>query len=377
MSNWNVFEWKQRDAAPESAAASADTTAEHPIYSFEWHAAVYRNHRNANIDLLRVLGSMAVVWGHVSATVVLAHPDIHSFQWWAANIIDAFTRWSVPIFLLISGSLLLRSPSSSSFAEFYKKRAIRLLPPIVFWTAVYFVLRWFTEDNFGWKNVMGGIIAGTPYYHLWYIYMLIGLYLATPFLHLLVSKSNPNALRILILGLFAVSSIESALGSRGVTFFTAFVPLLGYYLAGYYLTAQRNEFKCSPPFLVSIAVLCAGIIAASAGALFPVFGMKAVENMYSCLNPIAVVMSICVFLLFLRTERFLPMCKLIRRLAPLTLGIYAIHPIWLSAIGKSGVTAFLLHPVIGIPVTVALAFTLSSLSTGLLARVPFLRRTVT
>ena len=70
------------------------------------------------------------------------------------------------------------------------------------------------------------------------------------------------------------------------------------------------------------------------------------------------------------------MTSLLQRISPITLGVYAIHPLWVSALGRLGIDGFWVHPVIGIPVTATLAFILSVLSAALLARIPLLKRTV-
>ena len=61
------------------------------------------------------------------------------------------------------------------------------------------------------------IVQGVPH-HLWYLYMTLGLYFVTPFLHLLVSGSQLGGLRLLIIGSFIISSIEYVFGGRSVTF---------------------------------------------------------------------------------------------------------------------------------------------------------------
>jgi surface polysaccharide O-acyltransferase-like enzyme len=95
------------------------------------------NQRDTNLDLLRVLAAFAVVWLHVSAGVVATKPDVYSEIWWIGNFADSFSRWSVPIFVMVSGALLLSKSSELAPLDFYQKRASRLLAPITFWTLFY------------------------------------------------------------------------------------------------------------------------------------------------------------------------------------------------------------------------------------------------
>ncbi len=118
------------------------------------------NQRNASLDFLRVGATLAVVWLHVSAGVVLDNPDVHSMSWWTGNIADAFSRWCVPVFVMISGALVFSNTKNGTLGEFYKNRAMRLFPPLVFWTAVYLVLRAQTEDDFNVKIAANALVSG-------------------------------------------------------------------------------------------------------------------------------------------------------------------------------------------------------------------------
>ena len=81
-------------------------------------------------DLLRIAAA-AVVCLHASAGVVLNPLDTLP-QWWAGNIGDAASRWSVPLFVMVSGALLLNDNRSFTPMQFYTRRAARLLIPTIF-----------------------------------------------------------------------------------------------------------------------------------------------------------------------------------------------------------------------------------------------------
>lgn len=335
--------------------------------------------RNQNFDFIRVIAVFAVVWLHVSNDVVIRDPDVSSVTWWIGNIAEAFSRWCVPLFVMVSGALLLSTSENLAPIDFYIKRTSRLFPSIAFWTLIYIVFREYTEPTFSLIVAAKSIVSGIPYYHLWYLYMVVGLSLATPFLRQLVSGIHPDSLRLLIMGSFTIAAIESALGgtgftSLGVTFLPRFLPFVGYFLAGYYLFNFPIELRSR--WLVSIIFFCGFFIAIGTGVLLLVLGpisYKFLEIMYSFLNPIVVIMSLCIFLLF--TKRSISLGPL-QRIAPITLGVYVIHPLWMWFFAKFGVTGFLVHPLIGIPTTTILVFALSAVSVALLANIPALRRTV-
>lgn len=84
----------------------------------------------------RVIAILAVVLLHVSSRVVM-WSELGSNDWWYANLYDSLVRWCVPVFVMISGALLLSPEKAEPLGLFYKKRASRILFPLVFWSLFY------------------------------------------------------------------------------------------------------------------------------------------------------------------------------------------------------------------------------------------------
>jgi surface polysaccharide O-acyltransferase-like enzyme len=338
-----------------------------------------KNH-DVNLDLLRVAAAFAVVWLHTSAVVVVTSPNIYNTAWWVGNLYDALSRWCVPIFIMVSGALLLSRDAESDVISFYRRRTARLLPPIVFWTAFYIYFQTLINYNITAIAVTRAIVEGRPYYHLWYLYMISGLYLITPFLRQIVIASSARVLLLFIAGAFVIASIETSLvhltGHQDITtFLSSFLPYVAYFVAGHYLYAQAN--RASKKSYLLVAIVGGVLVAFGTGALLTTLGPKSWKIMYSYLNPIVIVMSLCIFRFGLSFQfRSGKAQVLIRRIAPITLGIYVIHPFWLVVLSNLGLKPFLVHPMLGIPLTSIVAFGLSALSASLLAKIPFLRATV-
>lgn len=83
--------------------------------------------REFRFDVLRVIGAFSVVWLHVSAVVVRNDPDLRSMTWWVGNVADALSRWCVPVFVMLSGAMLLDG-KIRQLQEFYTRCFMRLLP---------------------------------------------------------------------------------------------------------------------------------------------------------------------------------------------------------------------------------------------------------
>ena len=96
--------------------------------------------RHASLELLRTAAALAVVGVHAAAMVLVALPDGQGSAWWAANLWDSFCHWCVPVFVMISGAVLLSGPADQPAGEFYRRRALRLWQPALFWTLLYLAL---------------------------------------------------------------------------------------------------------------------------------------------------------------------------------------------------------------------------------------------
>lgn len=337
--------------------------------------------RDPRLDLLRILAIIAVIWLHVSGEVVVRESGPGDGDWWVGNVADAFSRWCVPLFVMASGALLLpQRPDLDPFA-FYRRRAARILVPTLFWTAIYLGVRAIGDDASA-RALAISVVRGTPYYHLWFLYMIVGLYVAAP----LISRFLAGSAKRMVLAatgfVFLVSSVESLMAGladeeHAYTFLGMWPSYLGYFLAGYYL--WRWPPRPMPRTLAFATILaCGGGIALLTGALYQFLGARAWQIAYANLQPLVVLMSLTIFTTALAAPlRVGPKAvRAVGAVTPLVLGIYVMHPLWLRALKEEGIDGFLVDPAVGIPVTTVLAFGLSLASAHAIAVIPVLRRTI-
>jgi len=139
---------------------------------------------------------------------------------------------------MVSGALLLSRPIDSP-PEFYRRRAARLLVPLVVWTVVYLALRAYWARGIDVADLATSVITGVPYYHLWYLYMLLGLYLMTPFIHRFVASASTALRTWFVMIAFAIASLDD-IGSHlspggAAVFLVMFLPFVPYFVAGHLL----------------------------------------------------------------------------------------------------------------------------------------------
>jgi surface polysaccharide O-acyltransferase-like enzyme len=333
------------------------------------------------ITVLRIIASFAVVVLHVSGYFI-GEIDINKSGWWIANSIDSSVRWCVPIFVLISGSLLLNPAKSESASVFYLKRSKRIIVPLVFWSVFYFCLRgFFGQLGLTLKVIIHDIIYGTPYYHLWFLYMILWLYLFSPILRAYVKSVSPNEMLITLTIIFTISSIYNILFGLPEIIIFIFLPYIGYFICGYYLTITDIRNIRTNHLLLTIFI-CIIITITATGILSKISGLKNGLLLYNYFSPTVIISSIAIFILFINfSDKFISANPLfnyiIGILSPTPLGIYVIHPAVLGCLYKLiNKNTLYSSTLLSITIISILGITISIILTLIIIRIPYLRRTV-
>ena len=150
------------------------------------------------LDNIRVFACILVIASHIVGQFFVSPPftpDNETFAW--SSFYTVLVRVSIPLFFMISGALLL--PVRDTTGQFLKKRFTRVLFPFLLWSAFYTVFPWsyetLTGDSFHSVfplsrvspdlETMGTNLLLIPLkfsvgIHLWYLYVLMGLYLFLP-----------------------------------------------------------------------------------------------------------------------------------------------------------------------------------------------------
>lgn len=335
------------------------------------------------LEILRIAAAVAVVLLHVAASV-LSDRSTTLVQWWAGNIYEVISRWCVPVFIMISGALLLDDHKPFAPGQFYRRRVARLLWPLIFWSVAYLVYR-HVHDQASRTTLFVDTLHGEPYTHLWFLYMLIGLYAVTPLLRIVVANSDRATLTITAALIFLIASVDRtasatltafAAEENTHTFLVMWLPYTAYFLMGYILTRWPSRIGVANT-LICVIVSCA-VTALLTG--YARFYLKWPDPyyIYDWFNPIIICMSVLVFACFtsipLSCSPRTRVC--IEYLASLSLGIYVVHPFWIITLHHFGLTGMRHPAILAIPLTAAAAFALSAITTAAIRATPILRRTV-
>ncbi|MCL2691780.1 MAG: acyltransferase family protein [Candidatus Bathyarchaeota archaeon] len=194
-----------------------------------------------NVDLICVI-IVSIFALYAMGDFVGQFINLHFSHWIVLNIYQSFSLMGVPLLLMLSGALLLApSKKDEDITIFLKKCFTRLSFPLVFWTIVYFIWAFYIENNpFTLSFIISSILEG-PYFVLWYLYMLVGLYLVTPMLRVMVAHFTDRLFKCFLCLWFIGATIPSliVLFSNGQYHLSVNVFIMpfyvGYFVAGVYL----------------------------------------------------------------------------------------------------------------------------------------------
>src|SRR3954464_13783280 len=82
-------------------------------------------------DGMRTVAIVAVIALHTSGVRVSNSPSIETVEWWTGHVIDSLCRWCVPVFIMLSGALLLDPDRHETPFHFYRKRFSRVVIPLL------------------------------------------------------------------------------------------------------------------------------------------------------------------------------------------------------------------------------------------------------
>lgn len=148
--------------------------------------------REENYDMLRVIAMVCIMLLHIGddyGMYILADEPVYFFS--MGNLCVTLTTFAVPCFLMTSGAMLLSNPQNKNFIFFYKKSFLHIALPTLLVSALYVcynIVKLYHHISLGMEvsdtpaKYFGEWFRGEPFYHLWYMYMLVGIYLLVPIL---------------------------------------------------------------------------------------------------------------------------------------------------------------------------------------------------
>jgi surface polysaccharide O-acyltransferase-like enzyme len=330
--------------------------------------------RRADLDVMRVLACLAVVALHASGRTIYAYDTVDAVSWGVADLIDSATRWCVPVFVMISGALLLNRPIGRP-RDFLWRKAQRIIPLILFWSFAYFAWRrFYHRDPIDMAVIAKDLFFATPYYHLYFLSLIGGLYAVTPALRRLMERIPEHTAAWSAYGMLALAFCAAAANVWTPNAFTFFVPYLGYFLLGALMVRHATG-----PRSVFLSVWAIAVLLTAVGTAITVhyWGPLGTYGLYfyGFHSPTVIPMAIAVFGSMRGISISAGVASLAARLAPATLGVYLVHPMVLEVVRSRIGDADLLVPwhIVDIPVIFLLVIVISTALVLVVRKIPFVR----
>jgi surface polysaccharide O-acyltransferase-like enzyme len=319
------------------------------------------------VDLIRTVAIVLVILLHAANEphqfVDIMAPDA-IVSWWASNIYNSLARPCVPLFIMLAGALLLQpSKVNEPLRVFFKKRLSRIGLPFIFWGVAYFAWRFYVNgEALSMGSILQGVLTG-PYMHFWFLYLIVGLYLITPVLRVIVTHSDRRLLKYFLSVWFVGTAIVPLLILFGPYSLSADVFLitgwLGYFILGWYLL----KIRLRPLILYLVLVL--GFVCTIFATFFVIasIGERFSQFFYDSFSANVIAASVALFLLLSTVQpdkvasRFPRVNRLLHTVSQNTLPIYLFHVMVMEALqrGYLGFTLSIttVNPVLEIPLITA------------------------
>lgn len=291
--------------------------------------------RSSNFDLIRIVACLAVILLHVSARSVYAYMagEISHRYWFEAIVANSATRWAVPVFVMLSGAILLSK--GVTWNEACRRRIPRMLIVLFASIIVYGLWRAFVVGDFGWGQYLLDTANGAPYFHLYFLYVMIGLYAIAPIVSGIARSLDSRTLAQATLAYCVITCIVLTSGTathsysrNAVTFAWDYV---GYFVLGFLMLRfakhQLWRFFVLGYLMTAVWVeVCALLRGAS---------WNWTLYAWTYFSPMTYITAIGIFGYLLSVNVPTAAALYLRKLAPSTLLVYLLHPMVLETVRKA------------------------------------------
>ncbi|WP_418060579.1 acyltransferase [Pimelobacter simplex] len=302
-----------------------------------------------DLDVLRIMAILGVVAIHVFG-LILGKERLEGTSTWHFGLVLAIgSNWCVPVFVMISGALLLDPRAHRDGpGAFLRKRALRLVPALVVWHLVYLLLvrRLLLSDEPSVEEVVIQLIDGRIYTALYFLWLILGLYLVAPVLAAFLAEGDRRRAVITAIvaatwsaAILTLPGITSELGSsrpRGENILIMFLPYIGLFVAGYaWREPQRHGRRWLWTGALAVALMAEAVWQV---AVRPDHTWLQILGPIAYFGPQVTVAAVCLFVcvIDLCSRVTLPERgqRILRALGAATFGVFLTHLVFVAVLRR-------------------------------------------
>ncbi len=284
------------------------------------------------LEYLRIVACFFVIYHH---TYIYPEQPVGNGHVWVTLFGAVFCCFSVPLFFMISGALLL--DKEESLKDLWKKRILKTVITLVVFSFLYYMrLVILGYRDFDLINFFKELYSTNWNYSYWYLYAYIGYLICLPILRNLVKNLDVACFRyIFIIAICLMGVIptyewflfkrEFTLNSNlKVAFFTTqciIYPLLGYYLER---KVDKEKFKKYIPLAWTVNVMSI-LLTCYMSYCDYMETAEFTKTYYMCFVMINCVTIFMTFKCYFERMKSEVWGRVVTSLGSATLGIYLLH----------------------------------------------------
>ena len=336
------------------------------------------------LDFLRVLACIAVIILHITEDRINNYA-VGTNKWLFLSIYDSLSRFAVPVFVMISGALLLDRSRKWDLRRFYTKNFVRIIASFIFWGGIYAVTEYLRGVRL--RTIAYNFITGNS--NLWFLYMIAGLYLLIPIFRRITESENLTRYFLALWFCFSVflptivfavsyfkdmyaNWLQTVTDSIGLQMVIGYS---GYFILGHFLYTHDIS-KRLRGVLYGAGVFGVVLIA----SLTFLFSAKRGYSDYSFGNYFTFGVLMTATAVFVLLQYHVPRFKsavakkCIVTVSVCSFGIYLIHPLFVENLdGLLHLNTLVPSTLMYVPLLTAIVFLLSLLCSYVLHKIPVIR----
>ena len=361
------------DTAEISSHHSADidmsgTTKQH-IYGFSY---------------IRSLACIAIIILHtVYSAVLLFGSDIDAQTNITSMAVVDSMMWAVPCFIMVTGALLLETERKITYKKLFGKYILRIFAALVIFGMVFRVFDIIMDKEpvsvAAFLKGLYEIFTGTSWSHIWYLYLLIGLYLLLPFYKKVVDNSSAKEIKYLLAVYIIFLSILPMLEIWGINcgFYIHVSTIYPFYLFGGY--AIYKHIYCPGKAASLVMFIIATLLIIGCTVVRWIYDIPSMEILWGYASLFVIMQAVGFFALLkdVKHTGFRAVKWLLLKLDECSFGVYLIHMIFVRLILRyMGFNPYENGGILAFVAVIAGILVISYAITWILKRIPFLKKIV-
>lgn len=338
------------------------------------------------VDYLKSFAIIGVIVIHLCSNYI-TESGLNSLYWHQGLFMESMARFSIILFVMASGVLLLNKKQD---VEDIPRRLKRVLVPFIGWFIIYFIIKmnilYSTEyvlNNLLYlfiKAVLDPTILSVQF---WFIYMIVGVYLASPIISTWIQHTTIKQIEYFLLVWFIVLVLNmlpvKILMLDYLGFFGGFI---GYFILGYYLSIKKSSLLENRKF---------GLLLYVAGTLLTFCGVAVLSTLSHSLDLTfmklgdltvnACIQAVGIFIIIKNTNyshlkdyKNNIFNRSAMMLSILSYGIYLSNILLINLLKMSGIYSLNIMPIMLVPILTAVIIIILSILLLLLNNIPVLRK---